>query len=136
MDGAEVYAATITGLFLLIVAIAGRQAYLNKRLGDKASSEGASIGAKTPVEVESISVTTMKAALESTKDLLAASEARERATRAELEDERAGRRQDREDHRREMQALEDRFAELQQNFTELHAQLARYKQRFAEEDTH
>lgn len=136
MDGAQAYAAAVTGLFAVVLIIAGRQAYLNKRLGDKASSEGASIGAKTPVEVESISVTTMKAALEAANDRADDAEARERATRAELEEERRGRRQDREEHRMEMQALEDRFDALQRNFTSLRVELARYKERFAEEDTH
>jgi len=129
-----VWAAIATGLFAVVVVIAGRQAYLNKRLGDKASREGAAIGAKTPAEVESISVTTMRAALEAANERADDAEARERATRAELAEERRGRREDREEHRREMQALEDRFAELQQNFTSLRVELARYKERFAEED--
>lgn len=133
MDGAEVYAAAVTGLFAIVVVIAGRQAYLNKRLGDKASREGAAIGAKTPVEVESISVTTMKAALEAANERADDAEARERAARAELEEERRGRRQDREEHRREMQVLEDRFVELQKDFTQLRVELARYKQKFADD---
>lgn len=133
MEGAEVYAAAITGILAIALVIAGRQAYLNKRLGDKASVEGASIGAKTPAEVESISVTTMKAALEAANDRADDAEARERATRAELEEERRGRRQDREEHRQEMQALEDRFAALQTDFTLLRIELARYKEKFADD---
>lgn len=133
MDG-QVWAAVAAGLFAVVVAIAGRQAYLNKRLGDKATREGAAIGAKTPAEVESISVTTMKAALEAANERADDAEARERQARLDLEEERRGRRTDRDEHRREMQALEDRFAELQRNFTSLRVELARYKERFADED--
>ena len=130
----EIYAALVTGMFLLAAGAAARQAYLNKRLGDKAGAEGAAIGAKTPAEVESISVTTMRAALEAESRRADAAIERERATRAELDEERRGRRQDREEHRAEMAVLEERLQIMQRQLTEMQAELAQRMARLTDDD--
>ncbi|WP_152203646.1 hypothetical protein [Georgenia thermotolerans] len=130
----EIYSAIVTVVGAVVGGIAIKQAYLNKRLGDKASAEGKSIGAKTPAEVESISVTTMKTALDAANKRADEAEARERRALAERDEEREGRRLDREEHRREMLQLEGRLKKLQQEFTALHTELLRYKARFIAED--
>lgn len=123
----DVYTAIVTGLFLIAASFAARQAYLNKRLGDKAGAEGAAIGAKTPAEVESISVTTMSKALQA---------ATQRAEIAEtaLREEREGRRQDREEHRAEMAAMDERLQKLQRQLTELQHELAQRMARLTADD--
>lgn len=123
----DIYTAIVTGLFLIAAGFAARQAYLNKRLGDKASAEGAAIGAKTPAEVESISVSTMAKALQA---------ATQRAEVAEsaLREEREGRRVDREEHRAEMAAMEERLQILQGQLAEMQRELAQRMARLTADD--
>lgn len=132
--GSEVYAAIVTGLLAVFLAFASRQAYLNKRVGDKASAEGAAIGAKTPAEIESISVMTMAKALESANRRANEAEERERRALAERDLARAEEARAKKEHRDEMEALEERFAALQREMHALSMELTRYRERFTDED--
>lgn len=134
MEWAALYPHLLWLLGVVAAALIARQWRVEKATAARLKAEGIAVGAKTPVEVESLAVSSLEvvakrqsAEIERKTNENHALLGRAERAEAALEVEREGRRRDREEHRREVQELENRLAALQRD-------LAIYKRKLSDED--